>query len=85
MFQVSDELLSQLPPQQFAPQQQVSGGGGLQHGGAGREIRLTARYGSHPYQPVISQATSEASSSSLFARKFFKPMWFEVETLKHVF
>lgn len=64
MFQVSDELLSQLPPQQFAPQQQVSGGG-LQHGGAGREIRLTARYGSHPYQPVISQATSEASSSSL--------------------
>jgi len=62
--QVSDELLSQLPPQQFAPQQQVSGGG-LQHGGAGREIRLTARYGSHPYQPVISQATSEASSSSI--------------------
>ena len=34
--------------------------------GAGREIRLTARYGAHPYQPIVAQAQqpSEVVSTS---------------------
>lgn len=41
--------------------------GSLGVSGAGREIRLTARYGAHPYQPPIHQAQpTEIASSSKY-------------------
>jgi len=60
--QVSDDLLQ--PIQQTTNLATNATTGYIGPTGAGREIRLTARYGTYPYQPVVTQNQSEVGSSA---------------------
>jgi len=63
-LQVSDDLLQ--PAVQQTPQLAAANTTGyIGPTGAGREIRLTTRYGTYPYQPVIAQNQSEIANTAV--------------------